>query len=436
MPRTIFYSWQSDLPNNTNRNFIERALEQAIRQVAENLEIVDAERESELVLDKDTKGVPGIPPIADVIFDKISKAAVFVPDLTFVCTSTNGRSVPNPNVLIEYGWALKALTHSRIVPVMNCAYGEPTVETLPFDMRHLRHPITYRMTEEVGGDQRASIKAALAKKLADAIRLVLESAPVTNEPPDEFMFEETQSTTVPSTFLNPGEALGVIESFEQEVRIPDNEHLFLRLIPTRPTQPISTGKAALDLIRSGQLQPMCAARLDSRADGRNPYGAFTCLCRDRILYATQLFKNCELWGIDAATIDKESQMREVNISFGYSPAISFGYFPAKLLEETFARTLADYLRFAETILNLPLPLRFIAGATQVQGYRITTLRGLGLPNSKQFAGAVVQPDIVYEGTIDSYGTEVAQTLRPFFERVWEECGLERPNTDNPRETLR
>jgi hypothetical protein len=139
MALTIFYSWQSDLPNRTNRNFIERALEKAIGKVAEALEVVEAERE-ELVLDKDTKGIPGIPPIADVIFEKISKAAVFVPDLTFVGKSSNGRLIPNPNVLIEYGWALKVLGHSRIVPIMNAAYGEPTAETLPFDMRHLRHP--------------------------------------------------------------------------------------------------------------------------------------------------------------------------------------------------------------------------------------------------------------------------------------------------------
>jgi hypothetical protein len=113
MALTIFYSWQSDLPNRTNRSFIERALEKAIGTVAETLEVVEAERE-ELVLDKDTKGILGIPPIADVIFEKISKAAVFVPDLTFVGKSSNGRLIPNPNVLIEYGWALKVLGHSLL----------------------------------------------------------------------------------------------------------------------------------------------------------------------------------------------------------------------------------------------------------------------------------------------------------------------------------
>ena len=30
---TIFYSWQSDAPNNVNRSFIERALELAVRDL-------------------------------------------------------------------------------------------------------------------------------------------------------------------------------------------------------------------------------------------------------------------------------------------------------------------------------------------------------------------------------------------------------------------
>jgi hypothetical protein len=70
-----------------------------------------------------------------------------VPDLTFIGKRPDGRPTPNPNVLLEYGWALKSLTHARIVPVMNAAYGEPIGNAMPFDMRHLRNPITYRCDE-------------------------------------------------------------------------------------------------------------------------------------------------------------------------------------------------------------------------------------------------------------------------------------------------
>lgn len=39
MQRVIFYSWQADLPNNTNRGFIQGALEQAANAIAADLAI-------------------------------------------------------------------------------------------------------------------------------------------------------------------------------------------------------------------------------------------------------------------------------------------------------------------------------------------------------------------------------------------------------------
>jgi hypothetical protein len=78
------------------------------------------------------------------------------------------------NVLVEYGWALKSLGHGRIVPVMNTAYGRPTAEDMPFDLRHLRNPIQYECSE----DDRAGlgkIREQLARDLEAALRTVLES---------------------------------------------------------------------------------------------------------------------------------------------------------------------------------------------------------------------------------------------------------------------
>ena len=86
----------------------ERALERAVGKIGEDTKLEEAVRDLEV--DCDTKGVPGSPPIVDTIFRKIDAATVFVPDLTFVGTRPDGRpSPPNPNVLIEYGWALKSL---------------------------------------------------------------------------------------------------------------------------------------------------------------------------------------------------------------------------------------------------------------------------------------------------------------------------------------
>jgi hypothetical protein len=142
MPNTIFFSWQADTNTRSGRNFIQKALERAASRISDDTEVEDAVRE-ELTVDRDTIGVAGSPPIVETIFRKIDQAALFVPDLTFTGKRLDGRPTPNPNVLIEYGWALKSLSHSRIVPVMNTAYGEPVADAMPFNMRHLRNPIPY-----------------------------------------------------------------------------------------------------------------------------------------------------------------------------------------------------------------------------------------------------------------------------------------------------
>src|SRR5437867_1742499 len=101
MQRIVFYSWQSDLPNATNRGFIEQALENAVSGIAKDQSVA-----VEPVVDRDTQGVPGAPDISSTIFAKITAAHVFVADVSIVTRPEQGKSTPNPNVLIELGYAL------------------------------------------------------------------------------------------------------------------------------------------------------------------------------------------------------------------------------------------------------------------------------------------------------------------------------------------
>lgn len=174
MPSTIFFSWQSDIKTVVGRNLVERALKEAANRIGDDTTIEPAIRD--LSIDRDTLGVPGSPPIADTIFQKIDNAVVFVPDLSFVGRRIDGRPTPNPNVLIEYGWASKALGNSRIVPVMNTAFGVPGADTLPFNLRHLRHPITYHCPPEADEETRKRARERLSKELERAIRSVFTSA--------------------------------------------------------------------------------------------------------------------------------------------------------------------------------------------------------------------------------------------------------------------
>ncbi len=167
MPSVVFYSWQSDLPNSTNRSFIQRALEKAARSIG-----ADDTVKVEPVIDRDTAGVPGSPDIAATILQKIDDCEVFVCDISIVNARSRKRPTPNPNVLIELGYALKSLGWSRIVMVFNLA--EAPIEKLPFDLR-LKRVITYksraRETDRVPERQR------LASTLTGALREIYTQRP-------------------------------------------------------------------------------------------------------------------------------------------------------------------------------------------------------------------------------------------------------------------
>jgi|ERR1039458_2503297 hypothetical protein len=75
MSKTVFFSWQSDRPTREGRNLIERALEAAVSRIADDAAVEEAVREG-LTLDKDTKGVPGSPPLFETILKKIEGATV------------------------------------------------------------------------------------------------------------------------------------------------------------------------------------------------------------------------------------------------------------------------------------------------------------------------------------------------------------------------
>lgn len=125
MQHISFYSWEADRPNNTNRGFIKTALEEAAA-LASDLTV-------EPRIDHDTQNVPGSPDIARTILKKIENSHVFVADVTIISDAAGERATPNPNVLIELGYAMHALSENRIILVMNEHFGP--VEKLPFDLR-------------------------------------------------------------------------------------------------------------------------------------------------------------------------------------------------------------------------------------------------------------------------------------------------------------
>lgn len=165
MKDTVFWSWQNDLPSKTNREFIRQALSVAVDRVSQELDVEDVER---VELDHDTKSSPGMVDIGQTILDKITKCAVMVADVTPISTSSKGKALPNPNVMIELGYGLHALGYERIIAILNTAYGA-AVEDLPFDIRH-RRILTYHLPENVDASIRKTVRENLTKQLTSAIQ--------------------------------------------------------------------------------------------------------------------------------------------------------------------------------------------------------------------------------------------------------------------------
>ncbi|CAH6877627.1 conserved hypothetical protein [Vibrio coralliirubri] len=169
MEKRVFYSWQSDLPNNSNRGFINTALEQAIKEIT-----ADDSFSMVPFLDRDTLGVTGSPDISSSIFEKIESSDIFVCDISIINSHAGdfARPTPNPNVLIELGYAIGTLGWDKVILVMNSAFGD--VSLLPFDLRG-RRVLVYSM--QPTSDSKAPERKKVAGILKAGIKEILLSSP-------------------------------------------------------------------------------------------------------------------------------------------------------------------------------------------------------------------------------------------------------------------
>lgn len=187
----IFWSWQSDTHQPSNRYFVRDVLgelaktlngvdgtEESDRPVSTDVDDVDEDVEDAedfVSIDHDTKGLGGSPRIAERILEKIAAAAVFVADVTPVAKALSGKHIPNPNVMIELGYALRVLGEDRIVLVGNKAF-DAKLSRLPFDLRHRSAPAFYTLREDTSEERKAEVAAELMDDLRDRIKPGLKLA--------------------------------------------------------------------------------------------------------------------------------------------------------------------------------------------------------------------------------------------------------------------
>lgn len=168
MKITVFYSWQSDKPRAIGMNFVQEALQAALQNIE-----TDNSLNIEVSLDRDTQGVPGVPIIGETILSKIDKCGIFLADVSITTEATASKPSPNPNVLIELGYAVARVGWERMICVMNTAFGEP--KCLPFDLQHRRWPICYNLKENASLSRIAKEKSKLADTLQYAIYTMIQN---------------------------------------------------------------------------------------------------------------------------------------------------------------------------------------------------------------------------------------------------------------------
>lgn len=163
----VFYSWQSDLPNSTTRGLIQNSIEAAVRNMRDTVEVT---------ADRDTQGVYGSPDIAETIFSKIDNCDIFVADVSAVTTyhvmDSEGqptdriKATPNPNVLVELGYAVRVLGWENVICIMNDDYSNGG--ELPFDIEHHRLT-TYSLNQHDKSEVRRQLRDIISRTILNVL---------------------------------------------------------------------------------------------------------------------------------------------------------------------------------------------------------------------------------------------------------------------------
>lgn len=128
----LFFSWQSD--DKKSREILTAALNKAVDTLSVNGIQID--------IDYSTLGESGMPNIDQTILRKIDSCDIFLADITpvnnYQQTLGNGqiviKEVPNPNVLLELGYAMSALGVEYVIVVAHQGTWIPS--NMPFDINH------------------------------------------------------------------------------------------------------------------------------------------------------------------------------------------------------------------------------------------------------------------------------------------------------------
>jgi hypothetical protein len=376
------------------------------------------EAKRDIIADQDTQGVPGSPGVAETILDKIRLADIFVADLTPIQTDEErklgGRACPNPNVMLEYGYALHALGEGKIIGVLNEFHGSP--KDLPFDLSHRRWPIRFALSNN-NSHERDKEKKALRDNLRGAIRSIISQ------------FDEQPSTTgSPFQVTEPGDGIGRLRHAQDYLCLPSNAqkavwlkqgpYSFLRFIPSSATEPL--GEVEAYKIAQANLQPMGGMRTRGWNAGRHTTGAVSYWTvhdtPELAMDASELFLSRELWANDFYHVITSDHERGKELGFSYIPTGAF--------EEVLIDTFINFSSVAKKHLALPLPLKVVAGVANVNGVRLAVDERYF--HESNFDGVILRDNFIWESNLTDWSVDPFDFLAPFFSKMYDIAGSTRP----------
>lgn len=357
----VFWSWQSDTPGKTGRHFVRNALQAAIEEIRQPLDVeepVERDVRENIHIDHDRKGVTGSPRLIETIFRKIDNTDVFVSDITPVSriravrkpgqVRTEKRNM-NPNVAIELGYAIKAISEEKVLMVLNEHYGGR--KFLPFDIQGNAGPILFNLPPDSDTARIRSEAHKLKNHFLVALReFVFKASPAAVE-----IFQRTPQTTSNAVFFKRGEVLATIgeDSDRKEYQFDTDCGVYLRVSPTAALSAPISKTILFNTMRGAQT-----GALSNDGWGLfvpNQYGS-ACVKPDQITgrldSVTQIFQNGEIWGFAPYLLRDR----------GFGKVLPMG-----AIEKVILRALRSYLDVAAR-LGLTPPYTIEIGAVGIVDY--------------------------------------------------------------------
>lgn len=215
MRLSIFYSWQSDSPAETNRTYLWEMLKKIKEHM--DIDIIDA-----------PSARTGSEYVPNAIITAIESSDIFLCDITTInskCVCDNTRRTPNPNVMYELGYAAAVLGWQRIVLVFNESIGN-FPDDLPFDFKgHYIHK--YKHSDDLLRGKLIADIQKIAQDNPQKIRVITQSPEQIKRTKDISIIHRIMSTIYLSSiddFLSnmpsimPQEAVHYFENFNANVR--------------------------------------------------------------------------------------------------------------------------------------------------------------------------------------------------------------------------